>query len=312
MSGAISLTKSEKPGLKTDIKRVAQRTEKVGYLLLLPFYVFYFFFILVPVIAALFLSFTNYDFYKTMNWVGLKNYINIFGDDVFVKSVWNTLRYGILTIIPQMVIGLAVAIALNGNIAFKKFSRSAFYIPFIFSMVAVSMIWMWIYDPSYGFLNKLLVSLGLAPKQWLFDARYALNAITVMSVWKVIGYNMVVYLAGLQSIPGYLYEAALVDGAGAWKRFVKITFPMLSPTTFFLFVTACINTFKVFEQVNVMTNGGPMDSTTTIVHQIYNKAFIEFKMGYASSMSIVMLIIIALITLANMKYGNQGNDLDIG
>jgi len=312
MLRSINLSEDTKPKLKVKVKCNRQRTEKVGYLLLLPFYSFYFLFILLPVTAVLFFSFTNYDFYKTMNWVGLKNYANLFQDDIFAKSVWNTLRYGMMTVVPQMIFGLAVAIALNGNIAFKKFCRSAFYTPYIFSMVAVSMIWMWMYDPSYGFINSFLSAIGIAPKQWLFDARYAMNAITVMSVWKVIGYNMVIYLSGLQSIPSYLYEAAVVDGANSWQRFTKITLPMLAPTTFFLFVTAVINTFKVFDAVNVMTNGGPMDSTTTMVHQIYNKAFMEFKMGYSCSMAVVMLIIISAITLANMKYGNQGNDLDIG
>lgn len=168
------------------------------------------------------------------------------------------------------------------------------------------------YDPTHGIVNVLIEKLGFSSQQWLYDEKLALGAIIVMGVWKGLGYYMTLFLAGLYNIPGYLYEAAEIDGANAVQCFWKITLPMLRPVTFFILITGVINAFNVFEQVNVMTGGGPMNATTTIVHQIYIRAFTEYKMGYGAAEAVVLLIIVFVFTMLNFRYGNQGEDLDIG
>lgn len=174
-------------------------------------------------------------------------------------------------------------------------------------MVAVSMAWLYLFDTNNGILNRLLDVVGLGPVGWVTSSSTALLSVAIMSIWNSTGYNMILFLSGLQSIPEYLYEAASIDGATRWQKFRKITIPQLAPTTFFVFVMACINSFQVFGQVLIVTNGGPLNSTTTIAHQIYKNGFEYYKMGYASSQAVILLIIISLITLVNFKYGRGDN-----
>ena len=289
-----------------------KRKQYVAYLLVLPSYLIYLLFVFVPVILLIYFSFTNYDFYKSLDFVGVANYSKLFRDDIFVRSIGNTLIYSVFTITFQLSIGLVMAELLNQKVIGQRFHRIAFYLPNIVSMVAVSMVWLWIYDPILGFLNNLFRLVGLPPQKWLFDVHLALPSIIVMSIWKFIGYNMIIYLAGMQSIPGSLYEAAEIDGASGIQKFFRITVPMLRPITFFLFIIACIRSFNVFEQVNVMTDGGPMGATTTIVHQIYERAFATFEMGYACSMAVFVLIVTLTFTVLNLKYGNKGTDTSVG
>lgn len=286
------------------------KSEKAGYLMLAPFYLFYIIFIIIPMIYVIYYSVTNYDFYKTKDFIGLRNYIDLIGDKQFLTALYNTMIYSVFTVVSQLVLGLLIAVALNKKIMFQRFNRVAVYIPYVISMVAASMIWLWILDPTYGFLNQILTGFGFNPGNWLTTAKTAMPCIIVMSVWKSLGYNMTIYLAGLQSIPSDLYEAAAIDGANGIHRFRYIMLPLLRPTTFFLFVTACINAFKVFEQVNIMTDGGPLSTTTTIVHQIYIKGFKEYNMGYASAMAVVLLILTMIITLVNFKFGNEAYTSD--
>ncbi len=189
--------------------------------------------------------------------------------------------------------------------------RTAFYIPNVMSMVCISMVWLWLYDPTFGIFNLILKFFGCSTKQWLQDTKMAMPCIILMSIWKSCGYSMVIFLSGLTSIPDSLYEAASLDGAGPIKKFYYITWPMLRPTTFFLLVTGIVNSFSVFEQVNIMTGGGPLKTTTTIVHQIYRRGFLEFKMGYASAMSVMLLAFSILVTAFVFKYGSQGQDVDV-
>lgn len=298
--------------LKTEkIKYSKLNQDNLGYWMIAPFYIFLLIFVVLPIVINIFFSFTNFNL-RTFDFVGFKNYLRVFSDESFMISMKNTFVYTFFTLIFTMALGLMAAMMLNKKLMGLKFFRTSFYMPYITSMVAVSMIWLWMYDPSYGIFNQLLSFFGIKNQQWLYDVNLAMGCIIFMSIWKSIGYFMVIYLAGLQSIPVYLYEAATVDGANAFKQFCSITLPMLRPVTFFLFVTGIVNNFKVFEQVTILTNGGPMNSTTTIVHQIYNRGFIEFQMGYAAALSIILLVIISGITLFNFKYGNQGQDLDVG
>lgn len=291
-------------------KRGKLEQQNAAYLLIAPSYLIYTFFILIPVIWTIAMSFTDYDLSKA-NFVGISNYIQLTKDPIFVKSVGNTLFYCVLAIVPAMVLGLALAMFLNQKLKGKGFLRTLFYLPNIFSMVAVSMAWLYLYDTTSGILNKVLKDIGMQAVPWISSASMAMISIAIMSIWSTTGYNMILFLSGLQGIPDYLYEAASIDGATSWKKFIHVTIPMLKPTTFFVFVMACINSFQVFGQVLIVTNGGPMNSTTTIAHQIYRNGFEYYKMGYASAQAVVLMVIIFAITLINMRFGG-GDENDLG
>lgn len=298
---------------------VSQKTKKsyighepVGYLFIAPFYLFFLVIILLPIIIAVINSFTNYDLYKTFDFIGFNNYKTLLSDPLFKKALVNTLIYSVLYIVPSMVLGLLLSLLLSGENRGHQIFRTGFYLPYIISMVCASTIWLWMFDPAAGFLNQILTSMGFEASTWLKDPSLAMLCVVFVSLWKNLGYCMLINLSGIKGIPAYLYEAAEIDGANSFQRFRNITIPMLQPTTFFLFITSCISSFNVFEQVNVLTNGGPMNTTTTIVHQIYIRGFSEFKMGYASAISVVLMIIVSIITIVNFKYGNQGQDTDIG
>ena len=277
--------------------------------MILPCYIIYLLFVLLPVLMSVWYSFRSYDLFTKNDFVGLKNYIRLVTDPLFIRSVKNTLYYAVGTIIPQLGIGLLLAAGLNRRIRGKEVLRLAFYLPYLVSMVSVSMLWLWIYDPATGVLNSLLKSIGMSPRRWLFDQQLALKSLMAMGIWKMVGYNMVLFLAGLQQIPQHLYEAAEIDGISPYRQFLHITFPLLQPTTFFLFIINSIQSFAVFEQVNIMTSGGPNNATTTIVHQLYTRGFVNYQMGYASSMGVVLLIFTMILTLLNFRYGKEGNDL---
>lgn len=286
--------------------KVGNRYQNIGYLLIAPGFLIYALFILVPILWTVAMSFTDYNL-KTFSFVGLSNYIQLFQDAVFGKSVLNTVIYSVITIPVTMALSLFLATLLNQKIRGKGFFRTLFYMPNIFSMVAVSMAWLYLFDTHSGILNRLLEAVGLSPVGWVTSTSTALLSVAIMSIWNTTGYNMILFLSGLQSIPEYLYEAASIDGATRLQKFIKITIPQLAPTTFFVFVMACIHSFQVFGQVLIVTNGGPLNSTTTIAHQIYKNGFEYYKMGYASSQAVVLLLIILGITLVNFKYGRSDN-----
>ncbi len=292
-------------------KKSKLRYENTAYLYILPYYIFFMIFIALPIIVNIVLSFTDFNL-REMSFVGLENYIKLFSDATFIRSVQNTIVYVVFTVGITIVLGLMCALALN-NVAFwgAKFFRGIYFMPYVISMVSCSMVWLWLYEPSAGFINELMRLLGLPTQKWLYDERFAMGSVILMVVWKNLGYYMTIFIAGLNGIPSSLYEAATVDGANALQKFWFITLPMLKPVTFFITITGTVGAFNVFEQVNVMTSGGPMNSTTTIVHQIYTRAFTEFRLGYAASQAIVLLIVVLIFTLINFRYGNQGNDLDM-
>lgn len=287
-----------------------QKQDRVAYLFILPNLLIYSLFILIPLLWSIGLSFTNFNLFK-MDWIGLRNYAAMFRDDIFLKSLWNTLRFSLGTILPSLILGLIIAVLLNDNIWGKVLFRTVIFLPNVISVVAGALAWSYILNSSpYGLMNQILQGVGMAPREWLLDVRWAMKSVVLMSIWMGTGFNMLVYLAGLQGIPRMLYEAATIDGAGPFRQFLSITIPLLAPTTFFLFVMACIRSFQVFGQVYIMTSGGPMNSTTTIVHQIYSNGFQGYKMGYASAQSVLLLFIILVITLINFKTGNRGDVSD--
>jgi multiple sugar transport system permease protein len=280
---------------------IGRRQALAGYMFIAPAMVIFFVFTLLPVAIALYLSLTNYDVFTRIDWVGAANYQDVFDDEFFWRALVNTTTYTAWTIPLSMAIGLGLALLLNQKLRGLGIYRTIYYVPVVTSMVAVAMIWIQLFDPLYGVISNSLEAIGIRGIDWLGDPNLAMPSVIVVSVWKVIGWNMLIYLAGLQGIPDYLKEAAAIDGANRWQSFFRITLPLLQPTTFFIFVTSLIGAFQVFDQVYVMTGGGPANATTTLVNQIYKAAFRNFDMGYAAAMSFVLFGIILVISLLSMR-----------
>ncbi|HOR92041.1 MAG TPA: sugar ABC transporter permease [Rectinema sp.] len=211
----------------------------------------------------------------------------------------NTVLFSVIYVIGVMVIGLFLALMVNQKLPGTNFFRAAYYLPVITSAVAIGIIWSWILSPQVGILNILVKSVGLKPPNWLGDTHWALLTVSVIQVWKMAGYYMVLFLAGLQSIPDSVKEAAVVDGANSLQLFFHVTLPMLSPTTFFVLTVAMIDSFKNFELIYTMTRGGPQSSTTTLVYDVYVYGFVHYRMGYASAVAYVLMVLVGAITIAN-------------
>ena len=275
-------------------------TDYEGYFLILPNVVIYVAFIFLPALGTVALSFTDFNIFA-MSFVGLSNFIALLEDALFLRSVVNTFYYAAGTIIPSMAIGLLIAVVLNNPVRWRGVFRLVIFLPHVLSVVAVSLAWLYLYNPSAGVFNIILGRLGLPRFDWLRDPNMAMPSIIAMQIWNGLGYNMVVFLAGLQTIPKELYEVAQIDGASRFRQFFRITLPMLSPTTFFLFVTGVIFSFQVFGQVYIMTAGGPLNRTTTIVHQVYYRGFEGYQMGYASAMAVFLVVLTAVVTIINIR-----------
>jgi multiple sugar transport system permease protein len=284
-----------------------KQTNKWLLLFLLPSMLGFFIFILTPIIASFGISFTDWDLVNNLHFIGLQNYIELFKDASFWQAFRNTLEF-IVGYLPLVTIfGLIAALLVNSKIKCKSLFRGIYFLPVVTSWVAVSLVWKWLFNPSYGLLNYLLSLIHIQGPQWLQDPKTAMFAIVLTSVWKDIGFIMVIYLGGLQSIDLSYYEAAEVDGANGWQQFWKITLPLLRKTTFFVMTISLINSFQVFDQVNIMTGGGPGNATNVIVQSVYNHAFRYFQMGYATSESWILFVVILIVTIIQMK-GQNSND----
>ncbi|MFP3126515.1 sugar ABC transporter permease [Ectobacillus funiculus] len=255
---------------------------------------------LLPIIATFVLSFADWSFITNLSqlkWVGFANFSKILGDKVFLKSLGNNALF-ILTVPICMLISLLLAIAIDRNVYMKSFFKVAFFMPYISSVVAIAVVWQVLFHPSAGPINQTLMALGIDnPPKWIADPDFALMSIMLIQIWVSIGFNMIIFLAGLQSIPRDLYEAADIDGASVWVQFRQITLPMISPTSFFLFITGIISTFKVFDLVAVLTKGGPMHSTSMIVWNLYETAFVNLRIGEASAMAVILFLCVFAITV---------------
>lgn len=258
-------------------------------------------FVVYPIFSAFYLSLHRYNLLEPPIWDGLGRYRLLLEDTRFFKALGNTFLFALMTVPVGTVISLLLAVLINQSLRGIYFFRTAYYLPVVTSFVAVSFIWLWIYEPQFGVLNQLLAAVGLPTFAWLRDPNTALLSIAILSVWKNAGYNMIIFLAGLQGVPRYLYEAAEIDGANAVQRFWHITLPMLSPTTFFVFVVYFIGALQMFTQSWILTQGGPLDSTLTVVYLIYQNGFEFLKMGSAAAMSVVLFVFIALVTYINTR-----------
>ncbi len=250
-----------------------------------------------PVLAAIGISFTKWDVLTPPVFTGLGNYIQLLADPTFKKSILNTIYYVLGTVPAATVLGLALALLLNQKLRGITFYRTAYFLPVVSSTVAVALVWSWIYSKDFGLLNYVLRSIGLQPVAWLNSTHYAMLALIIMGIWGLLGEGMIIFLAGLQGISQSYYEAAEVDGANSWGKFLHITLPLITPSMFFYFIITMISAFQAFEQIYVMTRGGPSNATTTMVYYIYNNAFRNFRMGYASAQAIALFLIVMVLTL---------------
>lgn len=279
------------------------RNTLTGYAFILPNLVGYTLFVFIPVIFSFILSVMSWDgSQRPMQFVGLDNFVQIFGDRIFRGTLLHTITYALMTVLPTLVLALLLAVLLNSKIKGVAIFRTAFYFPYIASIVAVGAVWNMLFQPDIGPINEILKTVGIAnPPRWVVDKNWAMVAVSIVSVWKYMGYYMIVYLAALQGISSSLYEAASIDGANGWQKLRYVTIPMLTPTTFFVLIMLTIQCFKVFDLVYVMTGGGPGNATKTLVNYIYEKAFTSWEFGPASAGAIVLFVIVLAITLVQFS-----------
>lgn len=278
------------------------KNSAIAYLFLLPNFVGFLIFTLIPIICSMGLSVMEWDSSNPMIFVGLENFKRLVTDDTFKISLWNTVYYSVFTVPLTMAAALGLALILNQKMKGINLFRTVFFFPHVASLVAIAVVWNLLFHPTLGPINNILRAMGMAnPPGWTASVDWAMPVVIVVSIWKSMGYYMILYLSGLQAIPGELYEAAKMDGANAWQRFKSITMPMLTPTTFFVSIMLTIACFKVFDLVSVMTNGGPGRATNVLVYNIYNTAFVNYEFGYASAISMVLFIIVLAITIIQFR-----------
>jgi multiple sugar transport system permease protein len=264
-----------------------------GWIFILPALLGTLIFIVIPVICSFGLSFTKWDLLNPIQFVGLDNYKEIFSEALFFKIFWNTVVFAISTSVLGVIIPLILACILNSKIRGSEFYKTAYFLPFITPMIVIGVVWEWIFDPNIGLLNHIL-HLHI---NWLYDTHFAMPALIIVSVWKLIGYNMVIFLSSLSGISQSMFEAAIIDGATPFQTFKNVTIPLLSPSIFFVVIITAISSFQVFDLIYLMTQGGPLDSTNVLVYAIYKNAFEYFNVGKASAIAYVLFFIILVLTL---------------
>lgn len=289
-------------------KKFFSRESTWGYIFVLPLLIGFCIFMVYPLISSLYLSFTDSNGINTPNFVGIENYITLIHDKEFRDSLVHTLVYVIGTVPVGVFLSLVLANVLNSKIKGTNFFRTAYMIPYITSMVAVATVWKWLFNTEYGVINSVLGFLGAFEPPWLTKEGWAMFSLIIVGIWKNLGYNMILYIAGLQNISESIYEAAEIDGANAFQKFFNIKIPMLRNTTIFVTIMATIGSFQVFDLVYVMTDGGPANSTSVIVYYIYQNSFLFFKQGYASAIAYVLFIIILIITGIQFFLNNRGKE----
>ena len=250
-------------------------------------------FIIIPVICSFGLRFAKWDLLNSIQFVGFENYRVLFKDELFYKILLNTVVFAISTSVLGIIIPLLLASILNSKIRGAEFYKTAYFLPFITPMVVIGIVWAWIFDPNIGLLNQLLhIHIN-----WLYDSKFAMPALIIVSVWKLIGYNMIIFLSSLSAVSQSLFEAAKIDGANSWQIFKNVTIPVLSPTIFFVVIVTAISSFQVFDLIYLMTQGGPFDSTNVLVYAIYKNAFEYFNVGQSCAIAYVLFLIILILTL---------------
>ncbi|WP_334137306.1 sugar ABC transporter permease [Muricomes intestini] len=296
------VTRGKIIGKKKDAKKnhIQNHDATWAWLMLAPNLTGFLLFMLGPVVMTFVISLTEYDLIDPMKFVGFHNYMKLFQDPIIGETLINTLVYTVIVVPIGMCISLGLAVLLDQKIALRRFYRAAYFLPSITSMVAVSVVWQWIYNPEFGILNYLLSFFRIPPLKWLSSSNTSLVSISIVGIWKNAGYNMMLFLSGLQGISTSYYEASELDGANKWEQFVHVTLPMMRPTISFVFIMSIISSFQVFDAVNLMTQGGPGRSSSVLVHYLYQNAFQYFNMGYACAIAYLLFGIVLLITIINM------------
>jgi multiple sugar transport system permease protein len=276
-----------------------------GWSFILPNFIGFFFFTLIPIICSIAIAFTKWDAFNPPEFIGLANFKTLISDSTFHISLTNTLKYTVVVVPVTMVISLVLATLLNKKIPGVVFLRTAFFFPYITSLVAISAVWSMLFNPKQGPINQFLQHIVANPPGWLASSQWALVVIMFASIWRFMGYYMILYLAGLQGIPRELYEAADMDGASKLRQFFSITIPSLKSTTFLVSVMLTINCFQLFDLVQVMTQGGPGRATNVLVFQIYTEGFTKYNFGYASAIAIVLLVLAVGVTVIQFVWNKR-------
>ena len=294
------------------MKKISSKTYKnnmIAYSFIAPNFIGYLIFTLIPVVFTLVLSLCEWNAGDKFWFVGLKNYQRMIKNSTFRISLFNTLYYAVCTVPVTMICSLGLARLLNTAIKGKTVFRSAIFFPHVAAVVAIAAVWNMMFNPDMGPVNMLLQSIGIEnPPRWAASTNWSMPVVILASIWRNVGYYMIIYLAGLQGIPGELYEAAKMDGASGWQSFRRITVPMLTPITFFVSIMLTISCFKVFDLIYTMTEGGPGRSTNVLVMHIYQSAFTEYKFGYASAVAMVLFVIVLVITLIQFRAEKKWSD----
>jgi multiple sugar transport system permease protein len=281
----------------------------IPYIFIAPNMIVFTVFMFVPIIYAFYISMNQWSLIGTPQFIGLDNYLNMAQDGQFWRALYNTMIYTIGTVPTSIALGLLVAIGLNRRLPGRTLLRSIFFVPVVLSLVAVALIAAWIFNDNYGVINAVLRAIGIEGVPWLSSQTWAMPSLIITTLWIRIGFCMVIYLAALQSIPVELYQAAKVDGASSWNEFRHITWPLLGPTTFLLLILNVIYSLHVFDLIYVMTGGGPGSSTTVLVQYIYQMAFQEGQMGYASAVGVVLYLMLLAFTVAQWRITRQGENV---
>ena len=303
-SSRANLTKAE----RLPTRQSNWRKNLVAYSFIAPNFIGFAVFTLGPIAFAFALAFLHWDGSNPITFAGIDNFARLFTDRIFGIALWNTILYSALSVPLTIVCALALAILLNQKLPGRSFFRAAMFFPYVASLVAVAVVWNMLFNPEMGPINMLLYYAGVDPKdlpRWAADKDWAMITVVLFGVWKSMGYYMVIYLAGLQGINQDLYEAASIDGAGGWQKFWYITVPQLGPTTFFVTVMLTIQSFKVFDQIYLLTQGGPGTSTLVLVYHIYNEAFISWDLGYSSTIAFVLFLIVLGVTLVQFRFRKE-------
>jgi multiple sugar transport system permease protein len=282
-----------------------------AYTFLLPSFIGLLLFLLLPIIAVAVLSLFNWGLLSQPTFIGFKNYTELFSSSTFWDSLRVTLYYVVLNIPMQTVFALLLAILLNQKLPGRGFFRTILVVPWMATALAMGIVWQWIFDPQYGALNTFLAVFHISGPAWLSSTAWALPGVAAVNIWIYTGYNMLFFLAGLQGIPEYFYEAAAIDGATPLQQFFSITLPLLNPTMFFVLVTDIIGSMQVFDTVYGMTQGGPGHATDVLNFEIFRQAFVYFHAGYASALSMVLFLVLVIITLAQVLYFRKRTVYDL-
>jgi len=301
-------TESPRPSLRRRRSKLRARNTLLGWSFILPNFIGFGALTLVPIIVLFYMSMTNWNVFGKADFVGIANFQRLFGDGSFKIAVWNTLYYSVLHIPLTFVVALGLALVLNSKLRGVAFFRTAAFFPYITSIVAIAVVWNLLFSPDYGPINEFLRAIGISsPPGWLTSSDWAMPAVVIVSTWRDMGYYMILFLAGLQTVPRELHEAARMDGANVIQRFFNVTLPALRPTTFFVTVMLTINSFKIFDLILVMTDGGPGQATLVLSQFIYRKGFEESQFGYASAASVALFFMCIVVTVAQFLINKRRN-----